>query len=163
MPPRDALDEQLARQLYDSAVYDGLTGLYNRRAFDERLRAELAFANRYGKPLALLIADIDHFKRINDEHGHPFGDQILREIESLKEVPGWSLQDGAITRTFEFPDYHRTMAFVNAVAWIAHQEDHHPDLAVSYSKCTVRYNTHSIGGISENDFICAAKIEALQG
>jgi two-component system, cell cycle response regulator len=77
---QDALDEQLARQLYESAVYDGLTGLYNRRAFDERLRAELAFANRHAKPLALLIADIDHFKRINDEHGHPFGDQVLREI-----------------------------------------------------------------------------------
>ena len=77
---QDALDEQLAKQLYESAVYDGLTGLYNRRAFDERLRAELAFANRHGKPLALMIADIDHFKRINDEHGHPFGDQVLREI-----------------------------------------------------------------------------------
>ena len=77
---QDALDEQLARQLYESAVYDGLTGLYNRRAFDERLRAELAFANRHGKPLALVIADVDHFKRINDQHGHPFGDQVLREI-----------------------------------------------------------------------------------
>jgi len=77
---QDALDEQLARQLYESAVYDGLTGLYNRRAFDERLRAELAFANRHCKPLALLMADIDHFKRINDEHGHPFGDQVLREV-----------------------------------------------------------------------------------
>jgi two-component system, cell cycle response regulator len=77
---QDALDEQVARRLYESAVHDGLTGLYNRRAFDERLRAELAFANRHSKPLALLIADIDHFKRINDEHGHPFGDQVLREV-----------------------------------------------------------------------------------
>ena len=53
------------------------------------------------------------------------------------------------------------MAFVNALAWIAHVEDHHPDLAVSYSRCTVRFNTHSVGGISINDFICAAKVDAL--
>ena len=53
------------------------------------------------------------------------------------------------------------MAFVNAVAWIAHREDHHPDLAVSYNRCTVRLNTHSVGGISRNDFICAAQVDAL--
>ena len=79
----------------------------------------------------------------------------------LKDVPGWRFEDGAITRTWTFPDFHRTMAFVNAVAWIAHAQDHHPDMAVSYGRCTVHFNTHSIGGISENDFICAARIEAL--
>jgi 4a-hydroxytetrahydrobiopterin dehydratase len=81
---------------------------------------------------------------------------------NLAHVPGWSFENGVIAKTYSFPDYHHTMAFVNAVAWIAHAEDHHPDMAVSYNKCRVQYSTHSIGGISENDFICAARIEALQ-
>lgn len=81
----------------------------------------------------------------------------------LPLTPGWQLQSGAIERRFDFPDFHRTMAFVNAVAWIAHAEDHHPDLAVSYGHCTLRFNTHSVGGISRNDFICAAKVNALLG
>jgi len=79
----------------------------------------------------------------------------------LKELPGWALHHNAIARTFQFKDYHHTMAFVNAVAYIAHVEDHHPDLAVSYNRCSVTYSTHAIGGLSENDFICAAKIDAL--
>jgi 4a-hydroxytetrahydrobiopterin dehydratase len=86
------------------------------------------------------------------------------EIQNfLKQIPGWSLSDKApeISRTFPFKNYYHTMAFVNAVAWIAHQEDHHPDLEVYYNKCQVRYSTHAIKGLSENDFICAAKINAL--
>jgi 4a-hydroxytetrahydrobiopterin dehydratase len=79
----------------------------------------------------------------------------------LAHVPGWALRDGAIEKSYRFDDFHRTMAFVNALAWIAHAEDHHPDLAVSYGRCTVRFNTHSVGGISINDFICAAKVDAL--
>ena len=79
----------------------------------------------------------------------------------LASAPGWALVDGAIQKRYDFADYHRTMAFVNAVAWVAHAEDHHPDLLVSYNRCTVRYNTHSVGGISINDFICAAKLDAL--
>jgi 4a-hydroxytetrahydrobiopterin dehydratase len=79
----------------------------------------------------------------------------------LAQVPGWHLHDGALEKSYSFPDYHHTMAFVNALAWIAHREDHHPDLAVGYSRCTVRFNTHSVGGISINDFICAAKVDAL--
>jgi 4a-hydroxytetrahydrobiopterin dehydratase len=79
----------------------------------------------------------------------------------LKQVPGWSFVDGAIQKRYAFSDYHRTMAFVNALAWVAHAEDHHPDLQVSYGHCTVRFNTHSVGGISINDFICAAKLDAL--
>lgn len=85
------------------------------------------------------------------------------EIERhLAAVPGWALVNGAIEKRYDFPDFHRTMAFVNAVAWVAHAEDHHPDLAVGYSRCTVRFNTHSVGGISLNDFICAAKVDALR-
>jgi 4a-hydroxytetrahydrobiopterin dehydratase len=81
--------------------------------------------------------------------------------QHLAQAPGWTLVDGAIQKRFEFADYHRTLAFVNALAWIAHAEDHHPDLLVSYSHCTVRFNTHSVGGISINDFISAAKVDAL--
>jgi 4a-hydroxytetrahydrobiopterin dehydratase len=75
----------------------------------------------------------------------------------------WLLDTSAreISRTFKFKDYYQTMAFVNAVAWIANQQDHHPELVVNYNHCQVRYSTHAIGGLSENDFICAAKIDAL--
>lgn len=66
-----------------------------------------------------------------------------------------------ITRTFKFSNYHQTMAFTNAVAWIAHSEDHHPDIEISYSACVIHFTTHSVGGLSKNDFICAAKIDAL--
>ncbi len=74
---------------------------------------------------------------------------------------GWALVDGAIQKRFDFADYHHTMAFVNALTWVAHAQDHHPDLLVSYNRCTVRFNTHSVGGISVNDFICAARVDAL--
>ena len=79
----------------------------------------------------------------------------------LAQAPGWKVAAGAIERSCTFADYHHTMAFVNAVAWIAHAEDHHPEFQVSYNRCTVRFNTHSVGGISINDFICAAKLDAL--
>ena len=83
----------------------------------------------------------------------------------LSQVNGWALAEDAtsISRTFHFKNYYHTMAFVNAVAWIAHQEDHHPDMTVGYNRCLITYSTHAIGGLSENDFICAAKIDALQG
>jgi 4a-hydroxytetrahydrobiopterin dehydratase len=75
----------------------------------------------------------------------------------------WSIDESGkeISRTCKFKNYYQTMAFVNALAWIAHGEDHHPDIEVGYSRCHVRYSTHAIGGLSENDFICAAKIDAL--
>jgi len=85
-----------------------------------------------------------------------------QEIELLLvQLPEWQLRNGAITKSYEFKNYYQTMAFVNAVAWIAHREDHHPDMTVGYNKCTVDYSTHAIGGLSENDFICAAKVDAL--
>ena len=86
------------------------------------------------------------------------GVEITRQ---LARAPGWALADGAIQKHYDFADFHRTMAFVNAVAWVAHAEDHHPELLVSYGGCRVRFNTHSVGGISTNDFICAAKVDAL--
>ena len=82
-------------------------------------------------------------------------------IERLAVLPGWVEHAGAIEKTFEFKNFHETMAFVNALAYIAHREDHHPDLAVSYGRCTVRFNTHDVGGLSDNDFVCAAKVESL--
>jgi len=92
--------------------------------------------------------------------GHP--PMADAEITShLARVPGWALVDGAIQKSYSFADFHRTVAFVNALAWIANAEDHHPDLQVSYSRCVVRFNTHSVQGISINDFICAAKVDAL--
>jgi 4a-hydroxytetrahydrobiopterin dehydratase len=79
----------------------------------------------------------------------------------LKRLPGWSLEDGAIVRTYQFKNHYDTMAFVNAVAWISHREDHHPDMKVGYNTCAVAYSTHAIDGLSENDFICAAKVNRL--
>ncbi len=81
--------------------------------------------------------------------------------DHLSQVSGWALHDGAIEKSFGFENFYETIAFVNALAWICNAEDHHPDLAVSYARCVVRFNTHSVGGISINDFICAAKADAL--
>ena len=86
------------------------------------------------------------------------------EVESLlSRIEGWSLADGHLERSFRFGNYHETIAFVNAVAWVAHREGHHPDLEVGFRSCKVKYWTHAIDGLSENDFICAAKINELLG
>ena len=79
----------------------------------------------------------------------------------LASLPGWQASGSTIVKEYAFANYHETMAFVNATAWISHREDHHPDLAVGYNQCKVSYWTHAIGGLSENDFICAAKADAL--
>ena len=85
-----------------------------------------------------------------------------QEVENLlKQLDGWALDNGAISKTYTFKNYYQTMAFVNASAWISHREDHHPDLTVSYNACRVSYVTHAVGGLSENDFICAAKLDKL--
>ena len=79
----------------------------------------------------------------------------------LALVSGWTRVGDSIEKSFRFPDFHETMAFVNAVAHIAHREDHHPLMTVAYAQCTLRFDTHSVGGLSVNDFICAAKVDAL--
>ena len=84
-----------------------------------------------------------------------------RVEQLLAQLPEWELAGAGIARTFKFKNHHQTIAFVNAVAWVSHRENHHPDLEVGYNTCRVRYFTHAIGGLSENDFICAAKVEAL--
>ncbi len=79
----------------------------------------------------------------------------------LAKTPGWALVNGALQKRFAFADFHGTMAFVNAVAEVAHELDHHPELQLSYGLCTVRFNTHSVAGISMRDFDCAARVDAL--
>jgi 4a-hydroxytetrahydrobiopterin dehydratase len=81
----------------------------------------------------------------------------------LKDLTGWTLDASgkAISKDFRFKDFYQTIGFVNALAWIANAEDHHPDLDVGYGHCRVHWSTHDVGGLSLNDFICAAKAEAL--
>ncbi len=73
----------------------------------------------------------------------------------------WKIDGKRISKTFKFEDFYETMAFVNAVAWIANRENHHPDLEVGYNRCAIHYTTHSVGGLSEKDFVCAAQVDAL--
>jgi len=86
-------------------------------------------------------------------------------VAKLAQMDGWQLPgdgaDVAIEKTYRFANYHETMAFVNAVAFIAHTQDHHPDLSVHYNRCVVRLNTHDVHGISGTDFECATQFDAL--
>jgi 4a-hydroxytetrahydrobiopterin dehydratase len=86
-------------------------------------------------------------------------------VSRLSALDGWQFAgdgpDVAIEKTFRFANYHETMAFVNAVAFIAHAQDHHPDLSVHYSRCVVRFSTHDVKGLSDTDFECAAQVDAL--
>lgn len=81
----------------------------------------------------------------------------------LAQVTGWEASDDGkrISRRFEFKGFYKTMAFINAMAWVANQEGHHPDFEAGYNFCLVNFTTHAIDGLSENDFICAAKLNAL--
>jgi 4a-hydroxytetrahydrobiopterin dehydratase len=90
----------------------------------------------------------------------PLSDSEAREF--LQQLKQWELAGTKIHKTFKFKNFYHTMAFVNAIAYIANQENHHPDLSVSYNQCIVEFTTHAIEGLSKNDFICAAKIDALQ-
>jgi len=87
--------------------------------------------------------------------------RVIGLLASLHE--NWGLvEDGkVIERSYRFKDYYQTIAFVNALAWIAHREDHHPDLSVHYNRCVVRYSTHAVDGLTDNDFICAAKVDRI--
>ena len=81
----------------------------------------------------------------------------------LAELEGWELSaDGKmINKRFEFRGFFRTMSFINAMAWVVNQENHHPDFSAGYNFCEVGFTTHAIDGLSENDFICATRVEAL--
>lgn len=79
----------------------------------------------------------------------------------LAVLDGWMRDGNTIVKTYHFANYHETLAFVNASAWISHRTDHHPDLEVGYNRCVVRYSTHSAGGLTDKDFTCAARLDAL--
>ncbi|WP_119344344.1 4a-hydroxytetrahydrobiopterin dehydratase [Facilibium subflavum] len=99
------------------------------------------------------VCEYGDFKPFNLEEAKPY----------LQKVPDWKISHDhkRITRVFEFKGFYKTMAFVNAVAWIANQEGHHPDMEVGYNRCVVNFSTHAVDGLTENDFICAAKVDAL--
>jgi len=79
----------------------------------------------------------------------------------LAGLPGWQMADHKISKSFRFANHYETMVFVNAIAWISHCENHHPEVTFGYADCTVRYWTHAVNGLTENDFICAAKLERM--
>ena len=89
--------------------------------------------------------------------------EIVTQLSKLngEQALGWRLIDGALEKTYAFKNYHETIGFVNALAFVANAENHHPDLTVSFSKCTVRFNTHDVKGLSVSDFFCASKADAL--
>jgi 4a-hydroxytetrahydrobiopterin dehydratase len=104
-----------------------------------------------------------HLQRCSHQSGPALS--AAGQTAMLTQVQGWQVDPtvpgGMLGKTFEFPDYALTLGFVNAVAWIAIEQDHHPDIAFGYNRCTVRFNTHSVGGLSVNDFICAARVDQL--
>ena len=89
--------------------------------------------------------------------------EIVTQLSQLngEQANGWKLIDGALEKKFAFKTFHHTIEFVNALAFIANRENHHPDLAVNYGSCTARFNTHDVNGISASDFFCASKVDAL--
>ena len=89
--------------------------------------------------------------------------EIVTQLSKLngEQALGWRLIDGSLEKTYSFKNYYETIAFVNALAFVAHTQDHHPDLSVHYNRCVVRFNTHDVGGISATDFECAAQADAL--
>ncbi len=107
------------------------------------------------RPLAELLAL--HCRPL-EGHAAMNAGQIAAQLAVL---PQWRLADGTIGRSYRFAGYFETIAFVNALAWMVHREDHHPELTVGYDRCEVRFSTHSAGGISVNDFICAARADAI--
>ena len=88
-------------------------------------------------------------------------EQIKNLLTQLNKQ--WKVSDNHkfIHRSLSFKNFYETMAFVNAIAWIANTENHHPDLEVGYNYCHIRFNTHALDGLSHNDFICAAKVDQL--
>lgn len=103
---------------------------------------------------------------LTDRHCKPCAAVLppLTESEAralLMQLDAWELNGNRLNKTFTFKNYYQVLAFVNAIAWMTHREDHHPDLTVGYNTCRVEYSTHAVGGLSENDFICAAKVDAL--
>lgn len=97
--------------------------------------------------------------RACEEGSEPLTDRQANLL--LGALDGWKSTGKEISKTFTFKNFYETMALVNAIAFMAHRENHHPDLEVGYNKCHVRYSSHEVGGLSENDFICAAKVDGF--
>ncbi len=97
------------------------------------------------------------------EYGDVAPFSIKEAKQYLQKISLWQLSacGKKISRTFDFKGFYKTMAFVNAVAWVANSEGHHPDMEISFNRCIVHFTTHAVGGLMENDFICAAKVDAL--
>lgn len=111
------------------------------------------------------MTDLSQRRCLPCEGGIPALDAAAAATYKAKLHARWTM-DAAATRLearFHFGDYWRTTAFVNAVAWIAHREDHHPEIRFGYNEATVSWWTHAVNGLTENDFICAAKVDALLG
>ena len=107
-----------------------------------------------------MITHADQLRTLHCAHAtDPLDGSEAARLLSL--LDGWAIDAGRLTRAYGFKDYYQTMAFVNAIAYIAHCEDHHPELVVGYKNCVVRFDTHSVKGLSLNDFICAAKADVL--
>jgi 4a-hydroxytetrahydrobiopterin dehydratase len=96
---------------------------------------------------------------LDDTKGSNYSSEEI--AKQLQIVSDWRFSEGFIERQYSFKNYYETMAFVNALAWMIHAQDHHPELKVTYNKCLVKFNTHSVNGISVNDFICAAKADLI--
>ena len=108
------------------------------------------------------MTDLHEIKCVGCEGGIP--PLTADEIKKLMpKIHGWEVSsDGKyITQRFSFKNFYQTMSFVNAIAWIANQENHHPDMEVGYNYCVVKFTTHAVNGLTQNDFICAAKIDLL--
>lgn len=109
------------------------------------------------------MTELHKIRCVGCEGGIPplTNDEIAKLMPQIKD---WQVSnDGKfISRRFSFPDFHHTMAFVNAVAWVSHQENHHPDMEVGYNYCQMKYTTHAVNGLTQNDFICAAKVDSLK-
>lgn len=100
---------------------------------------------------------------VSSHQDNSLSDTAVQHYLSLLE--GWALEGRKITKAYSFQDYYHTLAYVNAIAYVIHVEDHHPELIVMYNHCVVKFDTHSVnggqGGISLNDFICAAKLDRI--
>lgn len=109
------------------------------------------------------MVELINIRCVGCEGGIPAlkADEIKNYLKQIKE---WqvSSDDKLIQKRFEFKNFYKTMAFVNAIAWIANQENHHPDMEVGYNYCVVKYTTHAVDGLTKNDFICAAKVDHLE-
>ncbi len=114
-------------------------------------------SDKLSKPAMQNLAT-QHCKALNGPEHRLSAESIAN---GLLAIPGWQVSNNELVREFKFSDYYRSIAFVNAVAYLAHAQDHHPELSVHYNRVQVRFSTHDVNGLSLNDFICAAKVEAL--